>query len=208
MSEPSKDKEKDDPSGQSVLPGVYKVRVSYGAEKDSAMVNVLPDPRLNISMEDLAENQAFKREVAKNGEAISKVADGLRNAKKEIGLIEAQLAEKERDEWKEAKEKVKMVKDSLEAVRFAIWGKEDVKGYYEQHETWMTQAGNASYLLSSNLGAIGQNEKHMAEQFRKKTEETVALANKFFSKDWPSFTSYFEQNPISLFEAITVIELD
>ncbi len=206
MREPRKSKYLDDPSGETVLPGEYLVKIWYGKNVDSTKVEVKFDPRINISETDLAEHRAFMVGVLKDFDAIEKVAENLRSAKKEIGFIDEQLKDKKGKEWKEAKEKVTAIKDSLEKVRLAIWGKEDVKGYYEQPDTWMGLAGNATWLLSGNHGKVGDNEKLLAKKIALKTDETLKMANKFFTIDWPIFTSYFKENPISLFKEKEPVE--
>jgi photosystem II stability/assembly factor-like uncharacterized protein len=208
MQEPRANWEESDPSGVTVLPGIYKVVIAYGKAKDSTMVTVLADPRLQIPIADLEANQAYKRGLQKQVAAITKVADQLREAKKGIDLIERQLADKKGDEWKTAREKVKAVKDSLESVRLAIFGKEDVKGYFEQPETWMHILGQTGWVAMSNLGAIGENNQILAVQFEKKTAETLAKANTFFIRDWPAFTAYFQENPISLFNQVEPVKID
>lgn len=196
MSEPNKDQKDNDPGYINVLPGQYRVIFSYGPSADTCTVNVLADPRLNISTEDLASNQAFSRELLKDVAAVSAVADMLREAKKSIELIEKQLASKEGDDWKKAKEMVKNTKDSLELVRLSIFGKEAVKGYYEQPEIWFSVYGLTSYYVSTNRGAVGQNTKILASQLNEKTAEVVAKANQFISRDYAAFKTYFEENPL------------
>ena len=208
MSEPPKDWEDNDPSGVTVLPGTYKVVIAYGKTKDSTTVMVHADPRLDISRADLAANQAYKRALQKQMAAMSKVADQLREAKKGIDLMNQQLADKKGDEWKTAKEMAKAAKDSLEVLRLAIFGKEDVKGYFEQTETWMYALGQTAWPAMSNLGAIGENNRILAQKLEQKTAETVAKANKFFSEDWPTFTKYFEENPISLFGQVEPVKIE
>jgi hypothetical protein len=208
MQEPRANWEESDPSGVTVLPGIYKVVIAYGKAKDSTMVTVFADPRLQITIADLEANQDYKRGLQKQMAAITKVADQLREAKKGIDLIERQLADKKGDEWKTAREKVKAVKDSLEVVRLAIFGKEDVKGYFEQPETWMYSLGQTGWIAMSNLGAIGENNQILAAQFEKKTAETLAKANTFFIRDWPAFTAYFQENPISLFNQVEPVKID
>jgi photosystem II stability/assembly factor-like uncharacterized protein len=48
-------KDADDPSGEYVLPGTYKIMTSYNKVKDSTTVTVGTDPRLNITAADLAQ---------------------------------------------------------------------------------------------------------------------------------------------------------
>lgn len=208
MREPSKRFEENDPPGVSVLPGDYKIAISYGPATDTTHIKVYADPRIPISMADLEANQAFMRGLQNQVEAINKVASQLRDVKKTIDLLSAQLDTKEGDEWKEAKEKIKAMKDSLAQVQLAIFGKEDVKGYYEQPNTWMSKYGNTRYATGSNLGAIGDNNRMLAEQFYAKTEDVLEQANAFFAEEWQAFQTYFEENPISLFNEISPIEIE
>ena len=207
MHEPPKHAEDHDPSGALVLPGTFRVVLSYGPTTDTAVIEVLPDPRLNISTDDLAANQAFTREIQKQVKAVGEVAEELREAKKTIAVLENQLADKKGDDWKEAKEKVKAVKDSLEAVRLLIFGKENMKGYYEQPDTWQSKYGLVMYAISSNRGAIGENNTLLVADLMKKTQEVVNKANVFFEKDWVAFKTYFQENPISLFGEIEPIQI-
>jgi hypothetical protein len=206
LQKPSKDADKNDPSGVSVLPGTYRVVIAYGPISDTTTVTVHADPRLDISEKDLASNQDFDRQTEEQISKVSRVAAEMRKAKKGIDAIEEQLKEKEGDEWKEAKAKLKAAKDSFEVVRLAIFGKENMKGYYEQPETWMSIAGTTRYSIGSNRGAIGQNNQNQFKLLVKKTDEVVALANKFFKEDWPAFKTYFEENPISLLTDIKPID--
>jgi hypothetical protein len=208
MSEPRKDWEENDPSGVTVLPGTYKVVIAYGKTKDSTAVVVHADPRLSISRADLAANQAYKRGLQKQMAAMTKVAEQLREAKKGIDLVNQQLADKKGEEWKTAKEMAKSASDSLEMVRLAIFGKEDVKGYFEQTETWMYALGQTAWPAMSNLGAVGENNRILAEKLEQKTAETIAKANTFFTEDWPTFTKYFEENPISLFGQVEPVKIE
>ncbi len=80
----------------------------------------------------------------------------------------------------------------------AIFCKEDVKGYYEQPDTWMSVASTTRYALGSNRGSVGANNQYQAKIFEAKTKEVVVLANKFFEEDWVAFKTYFQENPISL----------
>ena len=208
MREPKKEKQKSDPAGRDVLPGQYKVRLSYGPAKDSAMITVGLDPRVDISEETFKANYTFKSQVKADMDAMNAVAEQLREAKREIKIIEQQLANKEGDEWKEPKEKVKAVKDSLEQVRLAIWGKENTKGYYEQPETWQSVMGLTWSLVLSNNGEIGSRDELAVNQLHDKTKEMVTMANTFLLEDWKAFSTYFEQNPISLFQDKDPVTLD
>jgi photosystem II stability/assembly factor-like uncharacterized protein len=206
LQEPDKDADKNEPGGVSVLPGTYNIVITYGPSSDTASIIVHPDPRLNISLIDLEANQQLNREMEAQIAKVSRVAAEMRKAKKSIDAIEKQLKDKKGDDWKEAKEQLKAVKDSFEVVRLAIYGKEDVKGYYEQPETWMSVVGTTRYALGSKRGAIGPNGQNQFAILKQKTDEVVTLANKFFKEDWPVFKTFFEENPISLLAELEPIE--
>jgi hypothetical protein len=206
MQKPDKDADKNDPRGVSVLPGKYAVVVAYGPASDTCELVVHADPRLALSENELIANRAFDKQMEEQIAKVSRVAAEMRKANKSINAIEKQLKDKEGDEWKEAKDKLKAVKDSFEVVQLAIWGKENMKGYYEQPETWMSVAGSTRYAIGSNRGAISPNNQNQYKIFSKKTDDVVALANEFFTEDWPVFKTFFEENPISLLTDLEAIE--
>jgi photosystem II stability/assembly factor-like uncharacterized protein len=206
MQKPDKDADKNDPRGVSVLPGKYAVVVAYGPASDTCELVVHADPRLALSENELIANRAFDKQMEEQIAKVSRVAAEMRKANKSINAIEKQLKDKEGDEWKEAKDKLKAVKDSFEVVQLAIWGKENMKGYYEQPETWMSVTGSTRYAIGSNRGAISPNNQNQYKIFSKKTDDVVALANEFFTEDWPVFKTFFEENPISLLTDLEAIE--
>ncbi|MEM6377935.1 MAG: hypothetical protein AAF705_06965, partial [Bacteroidota bacterium] len=64
----------DPPYGPSVLPGTYKVVVSFGDFKDSTMVNVKADPRLEFTMAQMRAKDAAYREYE---EMVSEAAESF-----------------------------------------------------------------------------------------------------------------------------------
>jgi hypothetical protein len=73
-----------EPSGPRVVPGVYRVRLEVGGRKWEQPLNVMPDPRVNITQQDYAAQFALARGLA---EAL----DGSTAKAQEVKSLRAQL---------------------------------------------------------------------------------------------------------------------
>ena len=63
---PSREKLKpttSEPNGLQVLPGIYKVRLTAGDQKDSTMITVKSDPRFNVSQSILESRHTMLKEL-------------------------------------------------------------------------------------------------------------------------------------------------
>lgn len=207
LTKPDEKALKNDPQGVAVLPGTYRFVISYGKYIDTAMVAVNSDPRLNISATDLAENRTFKKALLKQVEAIYKVAQQLGEAKAMLSLWESELKLHDDKEHKELQKLLKATSDSLELVRLAIFGKENVKGYFEQPETWASVYGQTMYALGSNRGAISENNRLQAQQLIMTTQDVINLSNAFFLEDWQKLIAFLQENPISLLNKFDAVQI-
>ena len=76
-----------------VLPGTYKVVLSYAGSKDSTMVTVLYDPRIEITKEALEATAALEDEAAMLGaelaEAVQKLVTAESIMKVNKGILDA-----------------------------------------------------------------------------------------------------------------------
>jgi len=69
------------------LPGTYKLRLTFGEQKDSAMINVKPDPRYpNLSAVIEARYKMLK-EVEKMTTLASSAMDRLARVERDCGRI-------------------------------------------------------------------------------------------------------------------------
>lgn len=206
MREPRGDNDSD-PGNVSALPGVYTIHIRIGDHHAQTDVELRQDPRLQWSMEDLEMHREFERSMIPYVESVATIADNLRKAKRSIELIEGMLKIEMEDleegdtTFNALKAEIKSVKDSLEAVRLAIFGKENVEGYFEQPEIWSSYLGTMSYH-TSDRGRVTGNAQNAVDQFKEKTQEIIDMANEFFEEDWSAFESEIEDAGLSAFNRI------
>src|SRR5258708_36508944 len=109
---PSREKPKADaaePGGIQVLPGTYKLRLTFGGQKDSAMINVKLYPRYP----DLTATNEARYKMLKDVEKMTALAStsmaGLRESKEIEEENETKMKDLQRDDLKNATDKTKEI---------------------------------------------------------------------------------------------------
>ena len=69
-----------EPGGVDVLPGTYKLKMSYGESVDSAMIEVKFDPRVEISMATLQAKYSYGKRLEKNQQIAADALKRLRES--------------------------------------------------------------------------------------------------------------------------------
>ncbi|MCX8490671.1 MAG: hypothetical protein ORN54_06345, partial [Cyclobacteriaceae bacterium] len=202
--QPSREKAKagaPEPSGTQVLPGTYKLRMSFGGAKDSAMINVKPDPRYTSSSIMEARYKLLKdlqTMTAVGAEAMNQ----LRESKEIAEEFEKKMKEAKRDDLKEATEKTKAIKDSIGVLMDYIVGKEDKRqGIVRQPDpTPMSYVGNAQFFIRSSKDPISTTDQRVFQQAEQQINKVMQRVNFFYEKTWPGYRALMEKVSISPFK--------
>ena len=187
-----------------VLPGEYKVILKYGEEEVSTNVKVHFDPRMEVSVQALKANQDFMDEILKKQQTLSKLSGRVKDAKKIIEKVEAQMKGTEADKVKDLKKSIKATKEKLEDVEAIVSGRptpENVQGIFRNSEpsasSWM---GSLRYYASSKLGTPGKTERDLFENAEKMINKALAIGNKFFTEEWPKFEETYQAADLNFFK--------
>ncbi len=211
MRDPRPESLNSDPGSIPVLPGTYSLHLRIGEHTSSTQIEVQQDPRLQFDMVELEDNRNYQIELLPYIDAVRQVTSNLRKANRTISLVE-KMAAIENDTREDSvnadiKAHIKAVKDSLEQVRLAIFGKENIEGYYEQPNTWMSRMGLLGYYNYSNRGSVTGNTRNLATTFKASTEEVIEMANHFFEEDWTAFEMYVSELELDVFEELETMEV-
>lgn len=188
---------------KTVLPGTYKVVAEYGSIKDSAMLNVIFDPRLEKPVDALREQNLLVDALTADLEILYNGTQRLLESKETIEKINAQLKGLPEDEIKELKSAIRAVTDSITAVQDAIFGKEnpDAQGITSRADnTAVSAVFNAMRYIDSRPGYPTETEKMLVEQAKIKMKEGVDCVNKFYENVWPGFRQKVENTELKLFK--------
>lgn len=186
-----------------VMPGEYKVHITYGDEKIEKMVKVHYDPRIEVQMSDLQAKQDFENEVLKMTQTWSKVTGRVSEAAQIMTKVEAQMKNADKEAVKELKDLMKDMEEKFNEVRKVTIGMPRSGGQNTPREfnptasQWVSQARRYS---SSRLTAPGPNEKGLIENGEKMMNEAMEIVNNFFENEWPKFEEAYKNTDMNFFK--------
>ena len=85
------EKEKNEPGGRKVVPGNYKVKITYDNHSDSTILEVRPDPSLSVTEDQMLAKAALIDRHYENVKKATDAADRLREAQKTIDFLNKHL---------------------------------------------------------------------------------------------------------------------
>jgi photosystem II stability/assembly factor-like uncharacterized protein len=191
-----------EPSGVTVLPGTYKVRITFGAEKDSAMINVNYDPRYTLQAGVLESRYKMTKDLDKLTALAEQAGSQLRESRDIADELEKKMKDSKQDQYKDALEKTKVIKDSINALFDYILGKEDKRqGIIRQRDpTPVSYIGNARFYINSSLEPVSATDQRVFKFAEDKITELVNKVNAFYAKQWPEYRTMMEKVVISPFK--------
>ncbi|WP_425391420.1 WD40/YVTN/BNR-like repeat-containing protein [Ekhidna sp.] len=191
-----------EPGGSTVLPGSYKVRFTFGDQKDSTNIEVRYDPRIEMSDAAIrAQYNALKDMESKYDLGIQAV-DRLKESIDIAKSIQSDLKEKDKEGYKEQIELCKTTIDTLNSMLDVFLGEEDDR----QGITRGTpNSVNNSYFsarryTSNALHAPGETEQKLIDKFEKDLSEAMDMVNGYYNEKWPEFREAVESLDTSPFK--------
>ncbi len=191
-----------EPGGAQVLPGTYKLRMTFGDKKDSASLQVKSDPRYPNSDAITEARYKMIKDLQKLTAVAAKGMDQLRESREIADEFEKKMKDLKRDDLKDAKDKTKAIKDSINAIMDYIVGKEDKRqGIVRQPDpTPVSYIGTAGFYIGSSKDPISATDQRVYKQAEEQIDKVVARVNKFFEKSWPEYKAVMEKVVISPFK--------
>jgi hypothetical protein len=188
MSREKRENASDPGSGPEVKPGRYLLVYEFGPHRDSSYVTVHDDPRAERSDADWIAQHAFAAEVSGVMSQLDSAVTKLREAKKRLNLMEKLVAANDDTASSKAvRDDIKAALKSIEDRRMALYGKEDVKGYFEQPETWEWKYGQFSSYNWGLRGAPSANVLNAWKAARAASEAEIAAITKWEAEVWLPF---------------------
>ncbi len=199
--ERSKKELENEPRGNAVLPGKYKLVFTLGENKDSTEIDVKFDPRVDISLNDMKLLEAYFLKGALLITTMDSATMRLNKIQSNLKTLSALAKNIENDSLKKDYEKrIKMLNDSINQLEIMVFGKEDVKGYFDQTETWNYALGEVFSYAWLNKGKPIQNQEIVLKEFEHTTSKMLDKINTFIAEDWNAFKTFVAENPLPLFE--------
>lgn len=195
-------------TGGQVLPGRYKVVISYKGEKDSTFVNVKADPRVAISLKDLQEKDAVRKELSGLTQRITDAFNRLKEANKTVGLVDGSMINAPDSTKKDIEKLGKSMKDSILTIQKMFLEPNDVKGIVRSSNVLMDAVQKASYLLNTSPGKPASNGQAAIDVAKFKARQVLEKVNQFFGNDWIKYQQKVEAARSSLFKKYEPIKIE
>lgn len=196
-------KNKSEPGGVSVLPGTYKLKMTFGDVSDSTSVNVRFDPRVEMPAEVLKAQRALLKQTEKDKELAGLATARLVESKEIADDFIKKMNEKDKEAFKALIERSNAIKDSIEALMVPFVGEDNSKkqGIIRSPAPDIgDRLGTADYYIQSSLAAPGDTEKRLVEQAEAKLETALKEVNTFFETEWKAYREEMEKLDLSPFK--------
>ena len=192
----------DEPSGDAVMPGKYKIVIDVNKQVDSSYITIKADPRKTDNTAILLAQKNLRTKLQSTAEKLTLGIDQLNEADDIAKKYEAQLKDSEvpmadslRKQSKKIQEEIKNVKDFINGKRI------ERQGYGQlPMETVMSAYSEALENISDKNVFPSKQEELLVEKAQEKIGEAISKINTFFSTKWKAYQTLIENNKINLFK--------
>lgn len=192
-----------EPGGLPVLPGTYKLVITYARNSDSTWVTVKDDPRLgNRNDIKIAQRNLYNR-LRKAAEKLTEGMDRLTEAEELCTKMQAQLKGVEGKEADTLRKSTSKIQDEIKTIREFISGKTTERQGLSRNPfeiTVMTQVQQAQQSIGSKMAAPGMQEETLVTNAEKAIGTAVEKINTFFEGKWKEYRNLVEGTRINLFK--------
>ena len=195
------EREKSDPRGATVAPGNYTAVFTLEDASDTSAVEVIDDPRINMDASEWDAQIAFQRSLYGINQDMADLVFKLFKANQGLGALERILKDRKDTDSAQVQpllDDLKTLKKAIEDHRLRLFGKEDVKGYFEQPETWSFLNGQFRGYLWSLRGKPSANVLNIYATWEKRTQEEMAILSAFLDTDYREFSERIASTALPL----------
>lgn len=197
-----------EPGGVRVAPGKYKVKVTYGDLSDSTMIEVINDPRFNISASAGQQKYSAMKAIEKMVSRAEKAVTQLRESKEISDKYAKDLKKADKEKYKDQIEKSKAVSDTIKNLMDEFIGKEDKRqGITLDYKVYIVnRIRGAQQYMSNQMGAPTGTEEEQMKMAEDALNEHISKVKAFFENDWKTYREEMETIKISPFKDYDPIE--
>jgi hypothetical protein len=191
-----------EPGGFQVLPGTYKLVLTYNRESDSTYVTVKDDPRLgNRNAVKIAQRAMFDR-LKKSADKLTQGMDRLIESEEVLTKMTTQLKDLEGKDADSLRRTTKAMQDSIKAIREFINGKpSDKQGINrDPGQTVMRTIQLATQYIASKSLAPGPQEETLVQNAEMVINQAVQRINTFYNTKWKEYRLQVEGTKLNLFK--------
>lgn len=188
--------------GTPVLAGTYKLRLTFGDQKDSTSITVKYDPRMDVQPAVYEQRYAMIKDLGKLRNLAADATDRLRESKEIVEEYEKKIKDSKRNDLKEAADKTKAMKDSINALFDFILGKVDTRqGIVRSPDpTPVSYIQTAQGYIGRSRDPISETDRRVYQHAEQKINEVIKKVNAFYETSWKEYRALMEKVTLSPFK--------
>ena len=192
--------------GGYVLPGTYKLVFSYEKQKDSTMITVKGDPRLNIDPQVIVANRKLYEPVMKKMEVLADAVDNIRSCEKIMQEVQKMNADKKDSAYKAFRKTAKVTSDSLKAIKSVLFPDENVQGIF-RNPNLVTSRLRGLYSMMYEIEPLNATQKLVLKQSDELITRTVQRIRHFLDNEWKAYRTAAEGVGLTPFKKMKPLKL-
>ena len=200
---------KREPSGIQVIPGQYRVVLSYGDQNSENIIEVQNDPRIRYDAADTQEVYETLKDLEHLQEITANAVEQLVESKSIVSEFSDKLTEKNKKLNKDAIENCEKITKKIDTILALYFGKDDKRqGITSDPVVSVTERiGTASYYISTRQHGITDTEHSLMEQAKTAIDSALKKTNTFFEDEWFIFQTEMESKDLSPFKTMKIFKL-
>ncbi|PCE64648.1 WD40/YVTN/BNR-like repeat-containing protein [Sediminicola luteus] len=195
-------KRKNEPSGATILPGTYTVKVAYGELTDETQITVKADPRIQTSEKALNEVYAATKELEGYSQKAADAVKQLNTSKKTANELSKRLSDLDKEKYKDAIKSSKDIVKSIDSIVALYIGKEDKRqGITRNPEvTVMQRMGMTNYYVQTRQKGVTKTETDMIGYIKDDLTKALDKTNTFYTEKWGPYEEMIQGLNLSPFK--------
>ena len=202
-----REEDADIPSGMPVVPGTYRVVMTYGNHSDSTTVTVGADPR-----EDYRGSGRYIQRDALTAELETEIArvktafDRLQEARKSIKRVDGLLGDAPKVTKDTLSQRGKDLVKRIDELEAMLMDPEDQKGIQRNPTNLQSKLYGARSYIGQIEGQPSQMARLMLAQFREGADDFVGQVNDFLSGELKAYQDEVTSAQLSVFGELEPVE--
>jgi len=190
-----------------VLPGKYTVKIKMGKLETSQTVEVLPDPRVKIKLQDQTENYDTQVKIGEQIEIITEAVKRIRKMEKTVDVILEKMKDDSSNGSKQLQKDGKKLKKRLKQVMQLF-----VDGGGKQGITRQDNVSRKLWYVSGSIGSSWDKPTSSQMTYLRQAEQALTKAleefNRMFEQDVLEFQRKVEESDFNLFPGIERLDMN
>ena len=189
------------PSGRSVLPGTYRVEITYKGNTDSQMITVLDDPRITRSAADKTAIRNAQNQLDQIQQSAAGTLKQLTEIKSRVEAQKKAVMALDKKKYKDAFTDTKELTKKLDELIALYVGKEDKRQGIVRSPlpTVNSRISLAGRYLNSRPAGPTKTETTLIQQARDAANDAQRQADEFLSADWATYKTKMRNLDIDWF---------